>query len=101
MVQQIKVVYDVIDHDVIQMSRLAERVQAIEAELNLARQGLDGEWVGYGAASFFQEIDNELLPGVQRLAESLSSASSLLHEIGRQFLILEQDRSGPGDGGDD
>src|SRR5579859_7652162 len=40
-----------------------------------------GDWIGQGANAFFQEMDNSVLPTLQRLVNALSSAQTSVSQI--------------------
>jgi WXG100 family type VII secretion target len=59
------------------------------------RQSLDtlrsGDWVGRGATAFFDEMDREILPRVQRLEGALSAAGRLMRQISQVMKQAEDD----------
>ena len=53
------------------IQRLQEHLQALQ----------DGGWEGRGAESFFREMENEVLPATQRLANALSESQAITLQI--------------------
>ena len=49
----------------------AYRVQVIKRSLTDQRNLFDGEWVGFGADRFFAEMDDEIIPALQRIRRCL------------------------------
>ena len=68
---------------------LSVRTNTTKQNLTDARNGLNGEWVGFGADRFFGEMENDILPSVQRLENALAHVADLVREISKQFLEQE------------
>ena len=68
---------------------LTVRTNTTKQNLTDARNGLNGEWVGFGADRFFGEMENDILPSVQRLENALAHVADLVREISKQFLEQE------------
>src|SRR3990172_12101956 len=71
---------------------LKQIAQAFARESQAARQTLQsmqgaknvlqgGDWIGKGAKAFYQEMDQEVLPGMRRLNQALGSASRVTLQI--------------------
>ena len=61
----------------------------VTARMNSLRRQLNelesGAWIGAGATRFYDEMDLDILPAVQRLAEALQAISEVLRIAGQQF----------------
>jgi WXG100 family type VII secretion target len=55
---------------------------------------LRGKWVGKGSLSFFKEMDNEVLPAVERLRSALDDAALGTNRIAAIFAQAEEEASG-------
>ena len=90
---------DMIQIDYEQMSTLrnvfvsqAERVRDMGQRLQRGVETLRaGAFVGLGANAFYTEMDNDVLPGLQRLIEALYETSNVLQEICIVFEGAEQE----------
>src|SRR5579859_978220 len=62
-----------------------------------------GDWIGQGANAFFQEMDNSVLPTLQRLVNALSSAQTSVSQISSIMKDAEEQAAkvlqGPGAAG--
>ena len=77
-------------HDVANaLEALAERAEQVEKNISQARQDLSGEWVGFGADRFFDEIDNDIIPALGKLGAALHSASTTTTLISEKLLDTE------------
>jgi WXG100 family type VII secretion target len=50
-----------------------------------------GGWVGQGAAAFYAEMDEEILPAIEKLILSLDEADLTTRQIARIFQIAEEE----------
>jgi WXG100 family type VII secretion target len=65
-----------------EFQRQADVAQQSLKKLSAATQVLqDGDWVGQGATAFYQEMDGQVLPTMQRLARALESAAQNTSQI--------------------
>ncbi len=59
-------------------ARLGSQAEATQKSLLSLEQGMkvleSGDWVGPGAAAFFQEMGSQVLPTMKRLATALATA---------------------------
>ncbi len=73
-------------------TRQASDVDSLLDRLNHAVRGLEyGGWIGEGANMFYQEMNYEVLPAVQRLISSLQDAAGAVQQIARIFQQAEHD----------
>lgn len=52
-------------------------------------------WMGRGAAAFYAEMDEEVLPAVEKLIAALEEADLTTRQIIRIFQAAEEEASGP------
>lgn len=69
--------------------------QAINQMLSRIRRQMGtlkgGQWIGRGADKFYQEMDSEVLPSVQRLASAMDNASRVTTHVSRIMKQAEED----------
>ena len=56
---------------------------------------LEPDWVGLGSDAFFEEMQGEVLPAVQRLQEALEQAGMVTGEIVSIFQQADEEASSP------
>jgi WXG100 family type VII secretion target len=62
-------------------------MQNISSKLDVLQ---NGGWIGRGAEAFFQEMQNDVLPGVRRLQGALAQASSELQRMSDHAREIEE-----------
>ena len=80
---------DIIRIDYQELEKVADRFgqqsEAIAAMLQAVRGAMDplegGGWVGQGSDAFFNEMNSEILPAVQRLTDALAQAQAVSKKI--------------------
>ena len=80
---------DIIRVDYQELQKVADRFgqqsEAIAAMLQAVRGAMDplegGGWVGQGSDAFFNEMNSEILPAVQRLTDALAQAQAVSKQI--------------------
>ena len=55
---------------------------------------LHKDWVGEGADKFINEMENDLLPALSRLASALFYAQDVLHKIIKTIQAFDEDTAG-------
>jgi len=71
---------------------------SIQEMLQKTRKSMDDlqpDWVGLGSNAFFEEMEGEVLPAVQRLQSALEQASAVTGEILNIFQQADQEASSP------
>jgi WXG100 family type VII secretion target len=58
--------------------RVKKLMNDIDAQINTLRRG---GWIADAATRFYQEMDNEVMPGVSRLQQALNQAASTCRDI--------------------
>lgn len=80
-------------------NRFDEQATAIEGHLQKVRQSVEalqrGGWVGQGADAFFAEMDDEVLPAVQRLATAMTDGRDTTQRVAQLFREAEEEAAGP------
>ncbi|MEM7800882.1 MAG: WXG100 family type VII secretion target, partial [Chloroflexota bacterium] len=87
---EIRANYDVLEKAGDHLNEMAATTQEIQASLNHSRQGLHGEWIGYGSNAFFSEMDAEILPAISNLEKAFLDAAQLIRIISSHFLECEE-----------
>lgn len=54
----------------------------------------NGDWLGKGAQAFYREMDDEILPSLQRLSAAMRSADQVTRKIGQIMKQAEEDAAG-------
>jgi WXG100 family type VII secretion target len=66
-------------------NRFSAQAQAVASMRQRVRQRMDalegGGWIGKGADSFYNEMNSEVLPAVERLRSALEEASDVTRRI--------------------
>lgn len=52
-----------------------------------------GDWVGQGAKAFYREMENEVMPAMNRLAKALEAADRITRQIAKIIKQAEEDAS--------
>jgi len=73
----------------------SECMQELCNAIVMTKNNLEGEWIGRGANSFFQEMDQDVLPGVQRLVQALGEAGSQTNQICRILSQADEEAAAP------
>lgn len=77
-----------------QFDQEAARVRRVITQVNSHMSTLKGGgWIADAATRFYSEIDNDVLPAIQRLHESLGEASKVSRDIIRLLKSAEEEAS--------
>ncbi len=88
----IQVDYDLLVEVARRFQQQGEEIEALErAVLGCLRPLQSGGWQGRGSEAFFAEMDEEVLPGMGRLAAGLAEASVTVRAIGNLFAMAEEE----------
>jgi WXG100 family type VII secretion target len=71
-----------------QSQDIQNMLKKIESQIDHLR---GGEWIGQGANSFYDEMDSELLPAVQRLQQALQEGSQVIGQLVETFKQAEEE----------
>lgn len=73
----------------------AEEIMALNKLTNGKVEDLHGGgWVGRGSDRFFNEMQGEILPAMNRLVQALQTASQITREIAEIFNQAEEETQG-------
>ena len=92
------------DHDGLQsvsqkFAQQAEATRRILGQTKADKSTLEsGDWQGKGAAAFYREMNDMVLPTLERLARALESASQVTKQISGVMKQVEEEASGLLDG---
>jgi WXG100 family type VII secretion target len=92
---------DIIQADYEALETIANRFQQGGEHISQMQQSLlravdqlrDGGWIGEGADSFFTEMDDAVVPAVQRLIQALEQAGQTTQQICQQMENAEDEAS--------
>ncbi|HFD86915.1 MAG TPA: WXG100 family type VII secretion target [Gammaproteobacteria bacterium] len=78
-------------------SRFNNQSQAIQEMLQRVRNSMskleDGGWIGRGSDAFFNEMNGEVLPAVERLRQALEEAARATSQIAQIMRQAEEEAS--------
>lgn len=78
--------------------RFAAQSEAIAASLNQVKNSMapleGGGWIGEAASSFYNEMNGDVLPAVDRLRNALEVAGQITQQIANTLKQAEQQASG-------
>jgi WXG100 family type VII secretion target len=69
---------------------------AVESEYTHLKQAIENmrdKWIGEGSTKFFQEMEDEVLPGLQRLQQALEQGGGKIKSIAGQIREHEEQAS--------
>jgi WXG100 family type VII secretion target len=66
-------------------------VSNLLSKLQNQADSLNGVWIGQGAKQFQQEMQQNIYPGFQRMAQALGRASEVTQKCAQTFQQAEQD----------
>ncbi|MBN1285484.1 MAG: WXG100 family type VII secretion target [Anaerolineae bacterium] len=92
MAGKIQARYDELDDVANHFAQEAAEVEQMQQRVRSAIANLqDGGWIGDAADAFYAEMEDEVLPAVQRLAEALEEANSTVKKISTILSNAEQE----------
>lgn len=72
-----------------------DAIKAMNQRLKSAQETLKGgDWIGKGATKFYQEMDGQVMPALQRLTNALTEAGRVTKEIANVIKQAEEESSG-------
>jgi WXG100 family type VII secretion target len=78
-------------------SKFMEQANQVEAMTRIIGNHLDslqgGGWIGEAASKFFDEMNNEILPAVNRLNQALENAGQTTRQISDRLEQAEEEAS--------
>lgn len=81
---RIRADYDLLKQIVQIFDRESEATQQVLSRLRSRMSTLQGgDWIGQGATKFYQEMDSDVLPAVERLRAALSQSARLTQQVSR------------------
>lgn len=79
-------------------NQMEARAGEVEQTLRRLASQIDtlrgGGWLGRGADQFYNEMDGEVLPAVQRLINALRQGRTVLSQVAQDFQNAEQESQG-------
>lgn len=73
----------------------ADSINGTNQKLKSAMSTLQGgDWIGKGATAFYNEMNGQVMPAMQRLRNALSEAARVTQEMSQIIKQAESDASG-------
>lgn len=91
MAKMIQLQYEAIEQLAAQIQQQAEQVEIIFQKVRSQAEVLAISWVGEGANAFQREMEEDVLPGLKRLAASLEAGRQVLQRISSTFREAEEE----------
>jgi len=84
--------YDSLESIANQFSQQASQVEQLSHKIDSLVGSLEGGgWIGRGAQAFYNEMRDEVIPGVERLCQALEDGSSAIKQIANIISQAEQE----------
>ncbi len=91
---EVQVNYEQMNTNGKQAGELSQQMRQVSQRINSQLDNLKGgNWVGNNANKFYQEMDNTVMPAMQRLIDALSETESVVNTICRIFEGAEEEGS--------
>lgn len=90
----IQVKYDELENIAKMFQAEQERIQEVRQSVKSKADDLRHGWIGMGSDAFFEELEGEVLPRVNRLIDALGSSSQAVYQIMEIMQAAEQEASG-------
>jgi WXG100 family type VII secretion target len=91
MAEKIQVQYEAIERLASQIHQQAEQIGNVFQSVRSQTACLADSWLGEGARAFQCEMEEEVLPGLKRLAASLEAGGLVIQRIGNAFREAEEE----------
>ncbi len=79
-----------------QFTQQASQIQQMYQKVNSQMNNLhNGGWKGRGSDAFYREMQELVLPGVQRLRQALEEAGRVTREVSADMAKAEEEASAP------
>jgi WXG100 family type VII secretion target len=92
MAEKIEVSYDQLERFFNDFSRMEGSITTLHKSTEAKVDHLHGgEWIGRGSDKFFEEMQNEILPAMMRLAQALGEAANAVREIAQIYSQAEEE----------
>ena len=96
MVNKIAADYQALNKIASQFAQQANEVQKMHQRVNSQMNNLkNGGWIGRGSDAFYGEMQDLVLPGVQRLRQVLEEASRATKQVSSDMAQAEEEASAP------
>ena len=70
-------------------------IQEMYLKTRQSMEELQPDWIGLGSDAFFEEMEGEVLPAVQRLYQALSQGREVTDDIVHLFQEADEEASSP------
>jgi len=83
--------YEEIEQLSTQLHQQAEQIGSVFQRVRSQTESLVASWLGQGATAFQREMEEDVLPGLKRLAVSLEAGGLVIQRIGSAFREAEEE----------
>jgi WXG100 family type VII secretion target len=91
---QVRADYDQLKTIQSMFSANAEALQDMNGNIKSCMETLKGgDWIGEGAQKFYQEMDGQVVPSLQRLQRAMTEAARLTQQISQLMKQAEDESS--------
>jgi WXG100 family type VII secretion target len=94
MTERIEANYEQLEQISTRFSQQADEVERLMQNVRGCVENLEGGgWIGRGADAFFQEMNDEVLPAVNRLFQAMQQGSQAAQQISNVVSTAEEEAS--------
>ena len=83
--------YEMLEQVSAKFVQQSDTAQQMLQDVNNRMQALDGEWMGEGSVAFFAEMNDLIIPSIQRLVDSLTEAGEVTNRIAQTCADAEEE----------
>ena len=83
--------YDQLSNVAGQFSQQSSTISSLLSKLQNQAESLNGVWIGQGAKQFQQEMEQNIYPGFQKMAQAMEKASQVTQKCAQTFQQAEQE----------
>jgi len=96
MAEEIRADYDQLDEVANRFAKQAQVAEQLKKSLQSKMEPLEnGDWIGQGSDAFFEEMNSDIMPAVERLIDVLQDASAVAKEIIQKLKQAEEEAQQP------
>lgn len=93
--EEIRADYDQLVQVVNRFNAQGQQIQQMTQNVQRSMETLRGGWEGRGSQAFFNEMQGNVLPGVNRLHQALAQAARVTQQISQTVKQAEEEASAP------
>ena len=93
--EEIRADYDQLAHIASRFTNQSQQIQHMTQKVQRSMETLHTGWEGRGSHAFFNEMQEKVLPGVNRLHQALQQAAHVTQQISHTVSQAEDEASAP------